>query len=222
MNYVLLLHKVEDYTSWKKINEATIIRVIMSEEWDEYAENWDSNAEVITYSDNAFKTLLDAVNINGLRILDFGCGTGLLTERMSPLAKEIVALDSSVKMISTLTNKKLTNVFTVSDELTKELIRNNTLFSEKFDLIVASSVCSFLPEYEKTLDLLKSLLVPEGTFVQWDWLATEENSDFGLSRETIANAYNKVGLQLQALDQAFVSSSSEGDMPVLMGIAKNI
>lgn len=193
----------------------------MSEGWDEYAEGWDSNEDVIEYSEKAFRSLLDAVNLSGLRVLDFGCGTGLLTEKISPKAKEILALDPSEKMVFILTEKKLHNVTAVSKELSENLIRESKLLSKKFDLIVASSVCSFLPEYEKTLDLLKSLLVPEGTFVQWDWLATEENSDFGLSRETIANAYNKVGLQLQALGQAFVSSSSEGDMPVLMGIAKN-
>ena len=193
----------------------------MSEGWDEYAEGWDSNEDVIEYSEKAFRSLLDAVNLSGLRVLDFGCGTGLLTEKISPKAKEILALDPSEKMVFILTEKNLHNVTAVSEELSENLIRESKLLSEKFDLIVASSVCSFLPEYEKTLDLLKSLLVPEGTFVQWDWLATEENSGFGLSRETIANAYNKVGLQLQALDQAFVSSSSEGDMPVLMGIAKN-
>lgn len=193
----------------------------MSEGWDEYAEGWDSNEDVIEYSEKAFRSLLDAVNLSGLRVLDFGCGTGLLTEKISPKAREVLALDSSEKMVFILTEKKLHNVTAVSKELSENLIRESKLLSEKFDLIVASSVCSFLPEYEKTLDLLKSLLVPEGTFVQWDWLATEENSDFGLSRETIANAYNKVGLQLQALGQAFVSSSSEGDMPVLMGIAKN-
>ena len=193
----------------------------MSEGWDEYAEGWDSNEDVIEYSEKAFRSLLDAVNLSGLRVLDFGCGTGLLTEKISPKAKEILALDPSEKMVFILTEKNLHNVTAVSEELSENLIRESKLLSKKFDLIVASSVCSFLPEYEKTLDLLKSLLVPEGTFVQWDWLATEENSDFGLSRETIANAYNKVGLQLQALDQAFVSSSSEGYMPVLMGIAKN-
>jgi len=193
----------------------------VSEGWDEYAEGWDSNEDVIEYSEKAFRSLLDAVNLSGLRVLDFGCGTGLLTEKISPKAREVLALDSSEKMVFILTEKKLHNVTAVSKELSENLIRESKLLSEKFDLIVASSVCSFLPEYEKTLDLLKSLLVPEGTFVQWDWLATEENSDFGLSRETIANAYNKVGLQLQALGQAFVSSSSEGDMPVLMGIAKN-
>ena len=193
----------------------------MNEGWDEYAEGWDSNDGVIEYSEKAFKSLLNVVNLNGLRVLDFGCGTGLLTEKISPKAKEILALDPSEKMISILTEKNLHNVTTVSEELSESLIRESKLLSEKFDLIVASSVCSFLPEYEKTLGLLKSLLVPDGTFVQWDWLATEENSDFGLSRETIANVYNKVGLQLQALDQVFSLNSSEGDMPVLMGIAKN-
>lgn len=193
----------------------------MVEEWDEYAQGWDSNEDVIAYSEKAFKSLLDVANLNGLRILDFGCGTGLLTEKISPLAKEIVALDPSEKMISILIDKKLPNVTAVSEELSESLINGNKLFLEKFDLIVASSVCSFLPEYEKTLGQLKSLLVPDGSFVQWDWLVTDGNSDFGLSREKLVSAYNKVGLKLQALEQVFSLNNSEGDMPVIMGIANN-
>jgi len=193
----------------------------VSEEWDDYAEGWDSNEDVIAYSEKAFRCLFDAINLHGLRILDFGCGTGLLTEKLSPIAKEVLALDPSEKMISILNEKKLPNVTTVSEELSQILIGNNNLFSEKFDLIVASSVCSFLPEYEKTLALLKFLLVPGGTFIQWDWLAEDGNSDFGLSRERVLHAYDQAGLTLQTLDQAFSLNSSEGDMAVLMGIAKN-
>lgn len=192
----------------------------MSKAWDEYADGWDSNKDVIAYSKKAFKSLLDTINLNGLRILDFGCGTGLLTEKISPLAKEIVALDPSAKMISCLADKKLPNVTSVSDELSENLIAQSNLFSEKFDLIVASSVCSFLPEYEKTLTLLQSLLVPGGTFIQWDWLATEDNSDFGLSEEKIINTYEKVELKLQSLEQVFSLESDAGEMHVLMGVAK--
>jgi predicted TPR repeat methyltransferase len=193
----------------------------MSEGWDDYAEGWDSNEDVIAYSEKAFKSLLDTVNLNGLRILDFGCGTGLLTEKISPLAKELVALDPSEKMISILSDKKLPNVTTVSEQLSESLITESKLFAEKFDLIVASSVCGFLPEYEKTLALLKRLLVPGGTFVQWDWQATEGNHDFGLSREKIVSTYTKVGLKLEALEQVFSLDGTEANMPVLMGIARN-
>ena len=193
----------------------------MGEGWDQCADGWDGNDDVIAYSEKAFSYLSDAVNLNGLIVLDFGCGTGLLTEKISPIASEVVALDPSEKMISILTDKKLPNVTTVQEELSESLIKKCILFSVKFDLIVASSVCSFLPEYEKTLALLKSLLVPVGTFIQWDWLATEGNSDFGLSRERILSAYDKAGLKLQFLAPVFSLDSPEGDMSVLMGIAKN-
>lgn len=193
----------------------------MSQEWDEYASDWDSNEDVIAYSEKAFKTLLDAVDIKHMRVLDFGCGTGLLTERMSPLVKEIVALDSSKQMINRLVKKKLANVITVSEQLSESLIRESELFAEKFDLIVASSVCSFLPEYEKTLSLLKSLLVDGGIFIQWDWLSEESGCGFGLSLEQVENAYKNTGLKLQTLKQVFYMESSEGEIPVLFGVAKN-
>lgn len=192
----------------------------MSKGWDEYADGWDHNEDVIAYSEKAFRSLLDAVDLAGLKVLDFGCGTGLLTEKIAPLVKEVLALDTSEKMVSVLTDKKLHNVTTVSEELSESLIKKNRLFSKKFDLIVASSVCSFLPDYEKTLALLKSLLAPGGIFVQWDWLAIEDGS--GFSRETISSAYAEVGLKLLAIDQPFSLESSEGKMQVLMGIAKNI
>ena len=38
-----------------------------------------------------------------------------------------------------------------------------------FDLIVASSVCAFVPDYQQTLSDLQLLLKEDGVFVQWDW-----------------------------------------------------
>jgi len=193
----------------------------MNTEWDKYAEGWDSNNDVIAYSEQAFMSLSDSINLHGLRVLDFGCGTGLLAEKISPIASELVALDPSEKMISILADKKLPNVTVVPAQLSKNLIAENKLFLYKFDLIVASSVCSFLPELESTLVLLKSLLVQGGTFIQWDWLATEGHSDYGLSRETIESAYEKAGFKLQSLEYVFSLDSPDGDIQVLMGIAKN-
>ena len=194
----------------------------MGESWDEYAEEWDDNADVVLYSKEAYDILCETTNPEGFDILDFGCGTGQLTERLSPIANRILALDSSEKMISILKNKQLSNVDTLVCELTDETIRSNAYLHLKFDLIVASSVCSFLPDYEGTLILLKTLLKPGGGFVQWDWLKTEAGSDFGLSKERIKSAFSGAGFGIVSITKAFTLESKQGSMPVLMGVAKNV
>ena len=193
----------------------------MNDSWDEYAEEWDSNKDAISYANKAFDSLIDQVNLSDLDVLDFGCGTGLLTEKISPHASKVVALDSSSKMISVLTNKTLPNVTTFSEQLSEDLINKNTSLHNRFDLIVASSVFGFLPDYESTLTLLKSLLVPDGVLIQWDWLSPSEDADFGLSEEKIESTYRETGFKLISMTKPFSLTSSKGTMSVLMAAAKN-
>ncbi|WP_027709283.1 class I SAM-dependent DNA methyltransferase [Zooshikella ganghwensis] len=192
----------------------------MSESWDDYAEIWDSNPDVTTYANHAFESLLKTVNPKGLRILDFGCGTGQLTERLSPLATEIVALDSSPKMIEILRQKNLPNVVTLSTLLTESTLEEEKSLHSPFDLIVASSVFGFLPNYTDTLALLATLLKPSGFLIQWDWLKTDEQSDFGLSKQSVEQALQNAELSVVSLNQPFALEGQGQTMPVLMGIAQ--
>ncbi|WP_432452427.1 class I SAM-dependent DNA methyltransferase [Agarivorans sp. QJM3NY_29] len=193
----------------------------MSNEWDEYAENWDVDPTVEEYAKNAFSELSDNININGLTVLDFGCGTGALTQLMSPTAKSIVAIDPSSEMIKHLDKKSLNNVSSISDYLSKELVQNLPELENKFDLIVASSVCGFLPDYEATLSLLKSLIKEGGFFVQWDWLSNDDSSGMGLSEKRVKQAFIANGFVNTRVNSPFIMSSSKGNMPVLMAIGKN-
>ena len=132
-------------------------------EWDEYAGGWDTNRSTTVYANFAFAELLKITELAALSVFDFGCGTGLLSERMSPEISHIVALDSSAKMIERLKQKALPNVFPIAEFLTGDLIRRNSLMHQKFDLITASSVCAFLPDYKADLSLLRSILKPKPT-----------------------------------------------------------
>ena len=193
----------------------------MSNSWDDYAEEWDANIDTISYSEKAHETLANEVNIEGKNILDFGRGTGLLTERLSPLASNIVAIDTSSKKITILQSKKLPNVIALSEPLTLELINNNPAFINKFNIIVASSVFSFLPNYESILKLLKPLLTTNGLLIQWDWLSPDNNPEFGLSETTIEKALNNAKFKHIKLTMPFSLATEKGTMSVVMGVAKN-
>jgi len=193
----------------------------LSNEWDEYAKKWDVDPTVEEYAKNAFSALLDNIDINGLTVLDFGCGTGALTQLMSPTVKSIVAIDPSSEMIKLLDKKALNNVSSISDYLSKELVENFPELENKFDLIVASSVCGFLPDYEATLSLLKPLIKEGGVFVQWDWLSNDDTSDVGLSEKRVKQAFVANGFVNTKVNSPFIMSSSKGNMPVLMAIGKN-
>ncbi|WP_108649488.1 class I SAM-dependent DNA methyltransferase [Dongshaea marina] len=193
----------------------------MKNPWDEYAQGWDLDPSVQEYAAKAFEELLSSIKIDDLSVFDFGCGTGALTQLLSPRVKEIVALDASPEMIKHLLNKKLTNVSAIADFLTQELIEHNPDLANKFDLILASSVCGFLADYEMTLGLIKSLMKPGGIFVQWDWLARDETSQIGLSEHRVLSALQAHGFTEITLTKPFEMNSSKGLMTVLMAIGKN-
>lgn len=189
--------------------------------WDDYAEGWDSNPEVITYSNRAFQSLTDAIDCSDARILDFGCGTGLLTEKLSTQASAVVAIDPAAKMISVLNDKQLQNVVTIQAELTQQLIDHNKHLQTRFDLIVASSALAFVRDYKQTLLLLKQLLTDNGRLVQWDWLRENGDDGIGFTREDIANTFQDIGFADIQVTTPFSLGTGENSMEVVMGIATN-
>lgn len=191
-------------------------------DWNEHAEYWDTFPEGKFYTDNTFRLLTDFIDLENLTILDFGSGTGLLTERMAKKAKQIVAIDTSKKMIEVLNNKNLNNVETILAELSQKTMDENPILQSKFDLVVASSVCAFLPNYEEVLTTIKSLLKPNGFFVQWDWIQTEKDPNFGFTEEILSKYYNSVGLKIVSISNPFHLEGKEEKMEVLMAIGQNI
>jgi len=190
-------------------------------EWDEYAEGWDVDSSVQEYASKAFDELLKVITIDDLSVFDFGCGTGSLTQLLSPRVSDIIALDGSSGMIDCLAKKNLKNVSTISGFLTQDLINNHQNLTQKFDLIVASSVCGFLPDYEMTLGLLKSLLKKGGVLVQWDWLASDDASETGLSEHRVLSAFKVNEFIDTQVTRPFEMNSSKGITPVFMAVGKN-
>ena len=191
-------------------------------DWDDFAAGWDSNDDVRAYAEKAFDswTRIVAPLIQELpetRVLDFGCGTGLLTEKLARLCGQFVAVDTSARMIDVLREKiaveGVGNIIALQVAVTGASIDEHPELGGKFDLIVTSSVCSFLPDYESTLGGLCSLMNPGACFVQWDWLA-----DMPVDR--IQAAFNASGLESFGIEESFTIESGGESLPVVMGVGR--
>jgi len=190
--------------------------------WDEMAAGWDTRADTRLYAERAFaswerKAAALVSDLENSHVLDFGCGTGLLTEKLAPVCGHIVAVDTAAAMIDVLQNKvvekHIGNITPLVISIAAETIRENSEFSEKFDLIVASSVCGFLPDYNLTLRDLSSALKPGGLFVQWDW-----SSEMPIER--VRSAYKALGLIDLDVEEVFAMTMDDESVPVVMGMAQ--
>ena len=191
-------------------------------EWDDYAAGWDANDDVRTYAENAFESLTRKVpalvtDLTNSRVLDFGCGTGLLSEKFAPICGEIMAVDTSPKMIEEMRRKvmeaNIRNIVALEIDISAATIKESPDLTSGFDLVVTSSVCSFLPDYERTLGDLTSVINPGGIFVQWDWIVD-------MPVERIQGAFETAGLVEVSAEEAFALKTNGDSMAVVMGIGR--
>ena len=198
--------------------------------WDNYADGWDRDEAVRTYSRAAFDRLTRicgerGIRLEGARICDFGCGTGLLTEKLAPVCSDVVAVDTSVRMLDQLRGKierlGLSNVRTTSEAVTHGGLREDALLGLPFDLIVCSSVCGFLDDYPGTVGTLVRLLGPGGLFVQFDWEPDPHSQEpFGLNRDQVKQTLSDSGLEAIEVETAFEVSTGDQTMRPLMGVGQ--
>ncbi len=192
----------------------------MAYDWDECAPDWEKDETTTVFAQNIFQQLQNLISIEGKHVLDFGCGTGLLTQLISPLAKDIVALDGSEAMIEELDKKELKNVEPVVDHLSRGLVAQHPAFRKQFDFIVASSVCGFIADFQEAADIVYSLLEDDGIFIHWDWLVDENDPEYGLSRVEIVRTLTKAGFSSVETKLAFEVNTPQGLKPVIMGIGR--
>ncbi|MEA5370274.1 class I SAM-dependent methyltransferase [Vibrio parahaemolyticus] len=190
----------------------------MAQDWDGLAKNWESNPATEQFAQSVFAQLQQLTQLDGIKVLDFGCGTGQLSQLLSPIVKDIVALDASEAMIEELDKKELLNVEPVVDALSRGLVAQHPAFRGQFDLVVASSVLAFVDDVELSLDIAHSLLNEGGYFVHFDWVAESEQDGFTLSRSE--NALSNAGFVDVEAKKVFDITSDGQTMSVLMGAGR--
>ncbi|MGY0615501.1 class I SAM-dependent DNA methyltransferase [Vibrio sp. FJH11] len=187
----------------------------MAQDWDGLAKNWESNPATKQFAQSVFEQLQQLTQLDGIKVLDFGCGTGQLSQLLSPIVKDIVALDSSEEMIEELDKKELTNVEPVVDTLSRGLVAQHPAFRGQFDLVVASSVLAFVDDIDTALNISHSVLNHGGYFVHFDFVSDAAQEGVTLAKS--ADALITAGFTDVEVKSVFDITSDGQNLSVLMG-----
>ncbi len=178
-------------------------RDTVKRDFDKEASAWDMQAQRVALARDVAAAMLAAVSPHtGMRVLDFGCGTGLLTLALAPLVGSVVGVDSSPGMLAALEAKieALPNANVTAQ--TVDLERGDAL-PGGMDLIVSSMTLHHVADVPALLTRFRAALVPGGALCVAD-LETEDGSfhadpagvyHHGFDREALSQAFQSAGFQ---------------------------
>jgi len=175
----------------------------MQRNFDNEAAQWDLNPGRVKLANDVADVIIEIVKpAKNIDVLDFGCGTGLVTLRLQPYVRCITGVDSSKGMLSVLedkvTQQGLANVYTQFVDFEK-----GGSVTGVFDLIVSSMTVHHVPNTGLLFRMWSQLLKPEGRVCFAD-LDTEDGSfhsdntgvfHFGFDREELKRLLQEYGFR---------------------------
>jgi 2-polyprenyl-3-methyl-5-hydroxy-6-metoxy-1,4-benzoquinol methylase len=132
---------------------------------DEYAQSYrQPRTEAFHFNLDLFIPRLLAVagSPEGLRVLDAGCGEGIVSRSLIATAAQMVGIDVSPRLIAYARERDLTKRITyVVHDLSQPLPQ----YTHAFDLILSNLVLNDVPNYIGFITTLSQCLKPQGRLV---------------------------------------------------------
>jgi ubiquinone/menaquinone biosynthesis C-methylase UbiE len=130
--------------------------------FDARAAAWDEDPFKVKLANDVSDAIIREITLTQeMNVLDYGCGSGLVTLRLQPFVKSITGMDSSGGMLEALRSKvekqNLQNVHTRFMDLEKF-----TEVNDMFDLIVSSMTLHHIKEPDRLLKRFYDILLPGG------------------------------------------------------------
>jgi ubiquinone/menaquinone biosynthesis C-methylase UbiE len=130
--------------------------------FDNAAATWDENpGRVKINRDIGSAILKQNIVTPDMDVLDFGCGTGLLTVRLQPFVRSVTGVDSSAGMLNVLQNKitklHLPNVKTMLVDMEK-----GQKLTGSYQLVLCSLTLHHIPEIKPVLAQFNQVIKPTG------------------------------------------------------------
>ena len=131
----------------------------MTDLFKEKARDWDVNEMVRELSSAVGSAMMEHVPFDKeMRVMDFGAGTGLISSKVAPLVKKIVAVDTSEAMLSKLAAKPEMEgrVEILCRDITERPI------DDSFDLIMSAMAMHHVRDTARLIESFARHLKPGG------------------------------------------------------------
>lgn len=182
--------------------------------FDEYAPHFEKHLlDYLQYRvpELLLKAVTDYTGVNQAQwdILDLGCGTGLCGLPFRRLAKQLIGVDLSEKMLESAKQKQ------IYDELLQIDINDALKLQRDLDLIVAGDVFGYVGDLTETFVLAKQALKKQGLLVftvekTYDQaFILQSNARFAHSKNYIESLAQENGLTVLACENAVLRTQKQ-------------
>jgi 2-polyprenyl-3-methyl-5-hydroxy-6-metoxy-1,4-benzoquinol methylase len=188
-------------------------------DFDQEAVNWDRVPGRVKVAQDIAQSMIREITLTpDMDVLDFGCGTGLLTVALQPFVRSITGVDSSQGMLDVFKTKiKEQNLSNVKAEYI-DLDKSDVLMGS-YNLIVSSMTLHHIRNITPLLKQFYSILLPSGQLsiadLDLDDGKFHSNNDgvfhSGFDREDLRSIFIKEGFQSIQTRQAAEIEKPVGD-----------
>ena len=196
-------------------------------DFDTAAASWDEEPRRVKLAEEIADAIRDTLPLSGeWDAMDFGCGTGLVTLRLAPYLRSIVAVDSSRGMLDRLETKiKNAGVQNVRTVMSEQLFEKPS--AARFHLITSAMT---LHHIQDIVPLLRSFhaLLHTGGYVALADLEAEDGTfhedptgvfHHGFSREGLTELLRLAGFSSITVRSVTEINKGERRFTVLLAIA---
>jgi len=191
--------------------------------FDEKAVDWDANVGRVKVAADIARTILREIRLTSeMDVLDFGCGTGLISLALLPSVRSVTGVDSSPGMLDVFRRKivegHLKNVNTLYLDPEKDGI-----LTGRFHVIVSSMTLHHIRQIEPLLEQFHHVLYPGGQVCIAD--LDLDGGRFHSGTDGVFHpGFHRMGMRRKLLDAGFqdirVTEAAQIEKPVDSGETK--
>jgi tRNA (cmo5U34)-methyltransferase len=169
--------------------------------FDDAAADWENNPQRVALACRVAEAIQQTIPLSGtMEVLEYGCGTGMVSRALSPHVAKIIAVDTSPQMLEVLhrkaTEEKIGNIEPLVFDLTRKPLPNRHV-----DLVMSSMTLHHIPDFEALLQRFFAILKPGGYLAVADLVSEdgsfhEDNSGVahhGINPKTVRTILQKNG-----------------------------
>lgn len=203
----------------------------METDFDARAKTWDSDPAKVERANVIAEAIRSAVPLrDDMNVLEYGCGTGLLSFPLQTELGHITLADTSAGMLTVLREKIAASGVRNMKPVRIDLL-HDPLPAERFDLIYSMLTLHHIADTDGILAAFHALLVPGGYLCIAD--LDKEDGSFhgegfsghnGFDRGELESKAANAGFQQIAFSTPHImrrgAGDNEGDFPVFLMVAR--